>query len=1295
MSEHLTQFVIDAGHPWPGLMPFTEEAQAFFHGRDLEAVELLRLIKRETLTVLFGQSGLGKSSLLNAGLFPRLRAEDYVPIYIRLDVSEQAPPLAAQVKDAIRINCRTHRIDAPEPPDDATLWGWFHHRDTDFWSARNQLLTPVLVFDQFEEIFTLGRHGENLESRCRAFLEELADLVEDRMPASLAASIEIDPALADGLDYGKHAWKVVFSFREDYLPEFEGLRSLIRPIMQNRMRLTRMSGEQASQSIRKAGGHLVREEVAAQIVRFVAAPRSGRESADLARLEVEPALMSVVCRELNNRRILAGAGEISANLLSAGAQQEIIHDYYENCLTDIDIRVRVFVEDRLLTDAGYRDSCALEDALLLPGVTREAIDILIGRRLFRLEERSGVLRVELTHDVLTRVAKESRDNRKEAERQRLQREAEATRRRRTRRLALLVGSSLAVAIGLAVVFAILLGQANEQRAQLLKTQSSVMLSRANSALEQGVPGEPYAMLAEAIRLNRENRSAVARAVSLFEQRRQPLHVGAVRLGALVELGWLADGGYLVAGGETVRVAAGGRNVETLRLQASGNDHEDAGLLELNAEPRARLAGLSARPAGQTLPVLIGSGLAQHVSRNFMLHLFDAATRKPVARPIQLGGIPVGMAISPKRQWIAAVSGDGRLTLARLDGSAIRHLVLGIEINPEENPLDFVSDDGAAFVHGRDSGLLVRAAGEPVRIADVQGRVRLSPASARMAVPRRREVQLFDLVSGQAVGAPMRHAATVRDIAFSPDGKYLATASLDKQARVWDAATQAMAAPGMRHDGAVLAVRYGDDSRVLFTASADGAARVWQPLRGELLAEPMLHGEAVIEIVPQPGGEQLLVLTAGNEMNLWRWRHPGQPQSLTLPANGRITALAADPAGRYLAWGSSEGEAALMLAGGKPGAGWRLAASGAASTAAAPVGALAFSPDGHWLAVARGGEVSLIDAASGRASAALAAQESPVTALHFSHNGRLLATATSDRTVRLWNTANGQELGLRSQHRQAVQGMAFSPDDSLLLLTERERMVVWDVASGLHRGELKTAGGADQRLLLADFGGKDSIVLAFGGRVQRLLLETGRSGELRLPARLEGKSLALGDLRAWTASLSPDSRQLALGGLDGRLRLVDLASLSFVGEPMRHDDAVLGLAWSPDGQVVMSWSRDRTARVWGIESGYIVADVIMLENEPSLVQAAQGLLATVVADKGVLQPLGRVPVGNVPDWLPTLLEQTGGVRLEKGAVVRLENRSGFDFRKSLNDDAASGWPAWAGTVMEKLRGPAPVGQGEAK
>src|SRR2546430_1525852 len=85
---------VDSQNPWPGLVAFTEELQEFFYGRAEEEDELLRRVERRGLTVLFGQSGLGKSSLLQAGLFPRLRAEGYLPVSIRPDHAVAAPPLS-------------------------------------------------------------------------------------------------------------------------------------------------------------------------------------------------------------------------------------------------------------------------------------------------------------------------------------------------------------------------------------------------------------------------------------------------------------------------------------------------------------------------------------------------------------------------------------------------------------------------------------------------------------------------------------------------------------------------------------------------------------------------------------------------------------------------------------------------------------------------------------------------------------------------------------------------------------------------------------------------------------------------------------------------------------------------------------------------------------------------------------------------------------------------------------------------------------------------------------------------
>src|ERR1700676_1926286 len=98
--------MVDARTPWLGLASFTEETQSYFYGREDEVAELARRVQRKLLTVLFGQSGLGKTSILRAGLVPRLRSQGYCPVYIRVDYAREAPETAEQIKQAISRTAR-------------------------------------------------------------------------------------------------------------------------------------------------------------------------------------------------------------------------------------------------------------------------------------------------------------------------------------------------------------------------------------------------------------------------------------------------------------------------------------------------------------------------------------------------------------------------------------------------------------------------------------------------------------------------------------------------------------------------------------------------------------------------------------------------------------------------------------------------------------------------------------------------------------------------------------------------------------------------------------------------------------------------------------------------------------------------------------------------------------------------------------------------------------------------------------------------------------------------------------
>lgn len=158
---------LDEQNPWPGFLAFMEKDSPFFAGRDAESDELFRLVQRERLAVLFGRNGLGKTSLLHAGLFPRLVNSHFLPVYLRVDYSPEAPSPVAQVRAAIAAAAGSAGIEAPQLPEDITLWEFFHLQESNFWNADNELITPVIVFDQFEEIFTKGMRNPESKTRAR------------------------------------------------------------------------------------------------------------------------------------------------------------------------------------------------------------------------------------------------------------------------------------------------------------------------------------------------------------------------------------------------------------------------------------------------------------------------------------------------------------------------------------------------------------------------------------------------------------------------------------------------------------------------------------------------------------------------------------------------------------------------------------------------------------------------------------------------------------------------------------------------------------------------------------------------------------------------------------------------------------------------------------------------------------------------------------------------------------------------------------------------------------------------
>ena len=468
---------VDPQNPWLGLASFTEETRQYFYGREEEVSELARRVQRKQLTILFGQSGLGKTSILSAGIVPKLRPEGYCPIYVRIDYSSDSVSPADQIKQAIfRASEASGTWSQPGTAvDGESLWEFLHHRGDLLRDAEGKPIIPLLIFDQFEEIFTLAQADDAGRKRAAKFIEDLADLVENRPPKDLEAKLETDDTIIDRFDFGRADYRILIALREDYLAHLEGVKAAMPSITQNRMRLARMNGQQALAAVMKPGGKLVSQEVAESIVRFVAG------GSELPNAEVEPSLLSLICRELNNARIAQGKSEMSADLL-AGSNETILNEFYERALADQPAAVRTVIEDHLLTDSGYRENLAEErvlKAFTAAGAKPDAattLATLVNRRLLRIEERLDVRRVELTHDVLCGVVRASREQRlerealEEAEKKLIAQKAreKATRRAlvRARQIAIGCAALSVVAIGSAVF-----GYFSTQRAKIAEAEA--------------------------------------------------------------------------------------------------------------------------------------------------------------------------------------------------------------------------------------------------------------------------------------------------------------------------------------------------------------------------------------------------------------------------------------------------------------------------------------------------------------------------------------------------------------------------------------------------------------------------------------------------------------------------------------------------------------------------------------------------------------------------------------------------------------------------------------------------------
>jgi len=1147
--------------PYPGLVPFEERDARLFYGRDELADQLVRRLADRLdgagILLVAGESGSGKSSLLRAGLLPRLAvgalgpgSERWPRRVIRptasplrelaMQLAEMAGADPVSVYRSLRAAPGEAPMLAEQAARTATGRGAGPGSGGSAGAAAGAPPRLVLVVDQFEELFIAGEDGDVDAVEREAFVTAL----------HAAATIPAGPR-------GVPPALVVAAVRADYLGRLIAYPALkaaldagpftVGPMSEAELRLA-VTGPAAE------AGLVMEPAVVEAVIGELRGEAGGGMGSGVLPL-MSQAMAATWERREGNELTLRGyrrAGGV-ADAVNRGAQAA----YDALTSGQQDAARLVFTQLTVITADGRfaRRRCRRADLSSRRTQMAADIDAVIGvfsaQRLLVLGEGS----VEIAHDALLQAWKQLRD--------------------------WLGDGQLDRALYSRVVTDADTWDDHGRDPAYLYRPGRLATVAAAAARWQGAPGRypPLPATGEAFL------GAAHRAARRAIRRRRGVIAGLLALTVIA----------VSAAGVAVRDAA------------------DASRQAANASRQHAIA-LSRQLAAESLAV--GSGgpltarrLAVAAWRIFPTDQAGAAMASLLMEQQQDGILPgdpsnggvSAVAFSPDGKLLATADGDGNVRLwnpvtGQAFGSALPvdtgpgGSVVGVAFSPDGKLL--ATADAAGYVRLWNP-VTRQAVGAPFLAATTGGvnGVAFSPDGKLLATAGvDGAVRLWNPVTRRAVGAPLlastspRGGGGVYGVAFSPDGKLLAAADADGYVRVWNPVTgQAVGDPFLAvTNKGVLGVAFSPDGKLLATADGDGTVRLWNPVTGQAVgaALPAVTDGSVTEVAFSPDGKLLATADTAGYVRLW---NPVTGQAVGAPflaaTTGGVNGVAFSPDGTLLA--SADGDGTVRL--------WnpatRQAPRAPLPAVAGGVNGVAFSADGRLLASADGdGTVRTWDPATQQLVRVIAAETGPqskVNGVAFSPDGTLLASADGDGTVRLWNPATGQDSGGFSGRN----GVAFSPDGKLLAVPEVGGTVrMWDLAA-------RQAAGAP---LEADpRGSVNGVAFSPDGK---LLATADTDGYVRLwdlaTGRAVGASLPAGTGPAGSVSgvaFSPDGRLLASADGDGTVRLWNPASGQAVGAPLPAiaSGGVNGLAFSPDGKLLAAAYSDGLVRLWDPASGQAV------------------------------------------------------------------------------------------------------------
>ncbi len=443
-------------------------------------------------------------------------------------------------------------------------------------------------------------------------------------------------------------------------------------------------------------------------------------------------------------------------------------------------------------------------------------------------------------------------------------------------------------------------------------------------------------------------------------------------------------------------------------------------------------------------------------------------------------------------------------------------------------------------------------------------------------------RVWDAASGSPAGEPMQHGDMIWSTRFSPDGRWVVTTSKDKTARVWETATGKPVGEPMRHGDIVESAQFSPDGRWVVTASVDKTARIWEAATGKPAGEPMRHEAWVMSAQFSPDGRRVVTASADNTARVWEVA-TGNPIGEPMRHEAWVLSAQFSPDGQWIVTASNDKTARVWEAAtGRP--------LGEPMRHEDKVNSAQFSPDGRRVVTVSGDAARVWEAAAGKPVGEPMRHQARVNSAQFSPDGLWVVTAFVDKTARVWEAATGKPVCEPMRHEDIVYSAQFSPDGRWITTASLDKTVrLWEAATGKPAGDPTWHGDIVQYVQFSPDG--RWLVAASEDKIARVWeVATGKP---------VGEPMAHQE-KIWSAQFSPDGRRVVTASSD-TARVWEIATGQPVGEPMRHGDVVESAQFSPDGRWVATASIDKTARVWEAATGKPVSEPMRHEKTVSSAQ----------------------------------------------------------------------------------------------